>query len=1011
MNSRQQTLFSRHLGGDSLGRPSTVSIVAAVVFLLFTGQVVAQTTYVVDGSLGASTPTTGPFQTIQEAIAEAVSGDTINILPGLYVESVTIAENLTITGPFAGMTAVGRATPLDTTNNAVIQNGAADAFIFEPGGSGSTVDGLSFSALSGIASISHPDASTDPNTAATLSDVSVLNCHFATDASPGSKALEILGATRDLLVETCQFMAGGSSSGASAVFSFFDVGGNLRGHLGFRLLANRFEGVDSTFVLFSRSRHAPSVSHAPTIQGNTFIGANVALGFYRLFTLNQDALFRGFKIYDNDFVSNSFFAMRLEHLEDSEIAFNRFAENGLWFEGSDADRSPTRNLIHENEFTGFIAIEFSGAMTRPLDSNLFFENAFETTGPAVIVDNGTGGTVTTSGLNFSGNWWNSSTGPAPTGSGASITGPLAGLVDFSPWLDSGIDDEPGSVGWQGDFSVLHVDDASPQIDTEATLDLDLADIVGGGDGTGTGLNTGIDPADGTVGLPANSGGAHSGTAANVFYPVSYPFVDGVFQASGANGATPVTVSSTGIMATLPSLGGSLTFGVILNGVPPTQTTTSFGPNVPVVSMHASAAITFDIDAMEAAHAGHEATLFTCLLGAADYAAATTLHILVDGVIRSTKSIAGSERVAQLAIELAPADRFLTIISVYGQNTSFSFKQGRIGRPTVRLVRSPNPSQSGRIEEAVRLVDPGGLVDVADGAYQESLFFVDGGRRVEGPLTGVAQLTGTEDTTWWITLVDPGSALRRLTLDGLGRSFQGSILTNLGTTSNPTVIEDCSFQDFDRDAIQALGAGSASILGCQMSGIRRTGIIAGGGTVLVDDFTYMGGAPGAAPVNGGITLQWQHPASGPRSIIRNSFITGASSAGAHGVAITRLGALGVPTEALIEDCVITGNRNGILVDDPANPSTEDPDCSVQIDTVDLSSSLDACILIGSDNARVRVDNCDLRGAGQAGLCINRSALVDAGDCLVGDITGLGSSTGGNDLSGYGFDDAPPWAIEI
>ena len=38
---------------------------------------------------------------------------------------------------------------------------------------------------------------------------------------------------------------------------------------------------------------------------------------------------------------------------------------------------------------------------------------------------------------------------------------VGSAVDYSPWLDSGTDTDP-AAGFQGDFSVLLVDDDSPQ---------------------------------------------------------------------------------------------------------------------------------------------------------------------------------------------------------------------------------------------------------------------------------------------------------------------------------------------------------------------------------------------------------------------------------------------------------------------------------------------------------------------------------------------------------------------
>ena len=73
-----------------------------------------------------------------------------------------------------------------------------------------------------------------------------------------------------------------------------------------------------------------------------------------------------------------------------------------------------------------------------------------------IVGNGTGVDNHLSPLtDASGNWWGTNT---PSGVAAQVSG----NVDYTPWLDVGTDTEPSTPGFQGDFSVLDVDDDSPQ---------------------------------------------------------------------------------------------------------------------------------------------------------------------------------------------------------------------------------------------------------------------------------------------------------------------------------------------------------------------------------------------------------------------------------------------------------------------------------------------------------------------------------------------------------------------
>jgi hypothetical protein len=62
------------------------------------------------------------------------------------------------------------------------------------------------------------------------------------------------------------------------------------------------------------------------------------------------------------------------------------------------------------------------------------------------------------------------------------------------------------------------------------------------------------------------------------------------------------------------------------------------------------------------------------------------------------------------------------------------------------------------------------------------------------------------------------------------------------------------------------------------------------------------------------------------------------------------------------------------------------------------------------ARTKIENNDLRNNSVAAIHSDTGATVDAGNCTVTDVTGLGQSAGGNNLTGYGFDGAAPWAVE-
>ena len=68
-----------------------------------------------------------------------------------------------------------------------------------------------------------------------------------------------------------------------------------------------------------------------------------------------------------------------------------------------------------------------------------------------IINNGNGSLAGQSAgtLNASGNWWGST-------SDATIASLMTGVVDFTPYLDSGTDTDNVTPGFQGDFSILHV---------------------------------------------------------------------------------------------------------------------------------------------------------------------------------------------------------------------------------------------------------------------------------------------------------------------------------------------------------------------------------------------------------------------------------------------------------------------------------------------------------------------------------------------------------------------------
>ena len=139
----------------------------------------------------------------------------------------------------------------------------------------------------------------------------------------------------------------------------------------------------------------------------------------------------------------------------------------------------------------------------------------------------------------------------------------------------------------------------------------------------------------------------------------------------------------------------------------------------------------------------------------------------------------------------------------------------------------------------------------------------------------------------------------------------------------------------------------------------------------------------------------------RATVNGVTITGASLAGVY-VKDNALNGNGATVRVTVtNNCSITGGSKGVLV--------EGADASAIV--INNSASITGNgVGIYVSGGKARIQNNNLTGNTTAAIRIESGARVDAGDCSGGNVTGLGSSTGGNNLTGYGFDDVAPWAIE-
>ncbi len=201
--------------------------------------------------------------------------------------------------------------------------------------------------------------------------------------------------------------------------------------------------------------------------------------------------------------------------------------------------------------------------------------------------------------------------------------------------------------------------------------LDLADIVGGGNGQGTGrAGAGIDP---RTGKPQEKKlGYLEGAAVNQFVRGPSALVDGVVI---PNGGQPVPISSTGLTADDVPATSAKAWDAIRHGPVNSQASTKIGEidyaaaGHTLLGLHANAAITFDLAAIRR-ESGAEALRFRAVVGygGRDGAGRADFHIYVDGVLRERRLGLGSRDAGvPVDVELPLTARFLTLMSTDGGN--------------------------------------------------------------------------------------------------------------------------------------------------------------------------------------------------------------------------------------------------------------------------------------------------------------------------------------------------------
>ena len=200
--------------------------------------------------------------------------------------------------------------------------------------------------------------------------------------------------------------------------------------------------------------------------------------------------------------------------------------------------------------------------------------------------------------------------------------------------------------------------------------LSVADIVGGGDGRGTQTKgLGLHPVKGT--LTREKFGFHNGAVANQFVRTASKFVDGVvIPDGGPNRSLPVPVSSTGlVLKDIPDTSAAA-WDAIRNGPVNSMHTTKIdgidydAPSRTMLTLHANAAITFDLAAIRDA-SGSRVMRFRATVGNAGNPDRQTAdcHVYVDGELKERRlKFERQSKGLAVDVELPVTSRFLTLVA-------------------------------------------------------------------------------------------------------------------------------------------------------------------------------------------------------------------------------------------------------------------------------------------------------------------------------------------------------------
>ena len=229
----------------------------------------------------------------------------------------------------------------------------------------------------------------------------------------------------------------------------------------------------------------------------------------------------------------------------------------------------------------------------------------------------------------------------------------------------------------------------------AALEIKLADIVGGGDGSGTGTpGSGIDPSNGGTTFPGMFQISQTNDT-DSYHSSIVNFVDGVFIPDG--GAGSVTLDSAGhSFGAFPNT-DSLSWDLIRDGANQNSGTVLDGVNYAsgvhtLLGLHANKGITFDLQAIAAANPGFVSDRFTGVAGLSHIAGGygtADWWVFVDGVLAQSQANSPGGVGFGIDVPLTSASQFLTLVST-NAGDDFLVDQIIFGDPVLHLTAVPEP---------------------------------------------------------------------------------------------------------------------------------------------------------------------------------------------------------------------------------------------------------------------------------------------------------------------------------